>query len=262
MRSVDAFFEPIGIDRFLAGPFTGGPWDPRMQHGGPVSALVARALTDRDPIPGQQLARVTFELLRPIPIGTLRITTRVTRPGKKVSLVDAVLTEDDGTELMLARAWRLQPTPVELASTLGAATMPAPGTVPEADRGFDDSIPGFMRGVDVRFTEGHFGEQGPGAAWFRLRVPLVAGTPWRPIDPLFTAADCGNGISGVLDFRRYVYINPDLTVHLERLPDGEWVGLAAQTTVSSGGISVATGSLQDARGELGRSIQTLFVDAR
>ena len=259
---MDAFFEPAGDGRYFAGPFTGGPWDPRMQHGGPVSALLARALTDHEPVDGQQLARVSFELLRPVPIGPMRISTRTGRAGRKVSLVDAVLTDDDGSELILARAWRLQPTPPSVSSTLGPSSMPPASSVEPADRGFEDRIPGFMRGVEVRFTSGHFSEQGPGAAWFRLRVPLVEGTPMRATDPVCIAADCGNGISGVLDFTRYVYINPDLTVHLARLPDAEWVGLEAETVVSPDGISVATGRLQDARGQLGRTIQTLFVAER
>jgi hypothetical protein len=258
----EAFFEPLGDGRYLAGAFTGGPWDPRMQHGGPVSALLARELTDVEPVTGQVLGRVTLELLRPVPIGPLRIEARVARPGKKVSLVDAVLAGDDDRELMLARAWRLQPTPLELTSTVHAPTMPPPEQLVPADRFAGDDVPGFMRGVEVRFARGHFSEPGPGAAWFRLRAPLVAGTPWRSTDPVFIAADCGNGISRMLDFTRYVFVNPDLTVNLSRNPDDEWVGLDAETTVTPGGITVASGRIQDARGILGRSIQTLYVDAR
>lgn len=259
---VEAFFEPAGTGRYLAGPYTGGPWDPRMQHGGPISALVARSLEDVEPVGGQVLARVSFELLRPVPIGPVRIEARVVRGGKKVSLVDAVVTDDDGTELIVARAWRIQPTPLELEATIVPSTMPAPEELPRAGFGAGEHEPGFTTGTDVRFTRGHFAEPGPGAAWFRLAVPLVAGTPWRPSDPVFLAADCGNGISGTIDFFRYVYINPDLTVHLARPPVGEWVGLDAVTRITPGGVTVAEGRLQDSSGELGRSIQTLFVAAR
>ena len=38
------------------------------------------------------------------------------------------------------------------------------------------------------------------------------------------AADFGNGISRVLDWNEWLFINTDLTVHLHREPEGEWVG--------------------------------------
>lgn len=259
---MDAFFEALGAGRYVAGVVTGGPWDPEMQHGGPISALVARALSDAEVVPGQQLARVSFELLRPIPVAPITITTRVSRGGKRVSLADAVVTSDDGTELMLARAWRIQPTPIELERSDDAARMPPPDDAVASRAAFGGLEPPFMRATEVRFVHGHFAEPGPGAAWFRLRASLVAGTAWRPTDPLFVAADCGNGISGVLDFQRYVYINPDLTVHLSRLPVGEWVGLDAVTSVTPSGVSIATGRLHDETGALGRTAQTLYVDAR
>lgn len=259
---MDTFFEHDRGDRYVAGPMTGGPWDPRMQHGGPVSALLARIVDDIEQIPGQRLARVSFELLRPVPIGPMRITGTVVRSGKKVSLVDAILTDDEGGELMRARAWRLQPSPIELEETPAPGTMPPPDGLVPIDHAFGGTVPGFMHGVEVRFTQSSFTELGPGAAWFRLRKPLVAGTAARATDVVFVAADCGNGISGILDFRRYVFVNPDLTVHLSRLPDGEWVGLDAETTIVPNGISIAAGILQDARGRLGRTAQSLFVEGR
>ena len=259
---MNAFFEESGDGRYLASPLTSGPWDPRMQHGGPISALLARLLADVDPIPGQRLARATFELLGPVPIGPFDVERRVARAGKRVSLAEAVVRDPDGKELMLARGWRIQPTPFEVESTLGAATLPDPKGRPRTRRSFAEDPTGFLAGIEVRFTKSGFSEPGPGAAWFRLVAPLVEGTPWRPTDPVFCAADCANGVSGALDFRRYVYINPDLTVHLQRDPRGEWVGLDAETVLSPGGVTVASGTLQDAGGLIGHTRQTLFVSSR
>ena len=60
-----------------------------------------------------------------------------------------------------------------------------------------------------------------------------------PTDPTGTSrADSGNGISATVDFSRWVFINPDLSVYLHRLPEGEWVCLDAQTTIEPSGIGL------------------------
>ena len=43
--------------------------------------------------------------------------------------------------------------------------------------------------------------------------------------------DFCNGISSVLDFREWTFINGDLTIHLARLPVGEWILLDAQSWI-------------------------------
>ena len=77
--------------------------------------------------------------------------------------------------------------------------------------------------MEVRFVRGGFVEPGPATAWLRMRHPLVAGEEPSPLQRTLIAADVGNGISAALDFRRFVFVNVDLTVHLERMPAGEWI---------------------------------------
>jgi hypothetical protein len=99
-------------------------------------------------------------------------------------------------------------------------------------------------------------------AWMRLRVAVVPGEAPSPLQRVMVAADSGNGISAALDPTRLTFLNPDLSVHLHRVPDGEWVCLAATTTVSPGGIGLAECALSDERGPIGRSLQSLLVDNR
>ena len=66
------------------------------------------------------------------------------------------------------------------------------------------------------------------------------------------AADSGNGVSATLDLERYIFINVDLTVHLHRLPQGEWVGLDAVTLPEPEGVGLADSVLHDERGPIGR----------
>ena len=70
---------------------------------------------------------------------------------------------------------------------------------------------------------------GPATVWMRMDCQLVAGEEPTPLQRTLVAADVGNGISAVLDWRRYLFINVDLSVHLERMPEGEWVCVDAVT---------------------------------
>jgi hypothetical protein len=78
---------------------------------------------------------------------------------------------------------------------------------------------------------------------------------------VLAAADSGNGISASLDYRRWRFINPDLTVYLMRPPVGEWVALEASTAAAAG-VGLADTTLHDEQGPIGRSVQALFVDRR
>src|SRR6202012_3509740 len=106
----EAIFERRG-DAFWATELARGPWDPNAQHGGAPAALIAGELEKLDPQPHMRIVRITFELLRPVPLGELRVNTAVIRPGKRVQLLEATLTAPDGTELVRARAVRVARAP-------------------------------------------------------------------------------------------------------------------------------------------------------
>jgi len=273
----DAFFAVEG-DRYIPSELTRGPWDPDSQHAGPPAALIAREIERLDGAEGRQVGRITFEILRPVPIAPLRLEAHVVRPGRSVELVEASLSGDDG-ELVRARAWRLRTTDVEipagLASTDGpglAGTSPStlrPGFAPP---GLAEARPGLFppTGQDVgyhtameyRFVHGDFGELGPALVWMRMRHPLVAGEVPTPLERVLVAADSGNGVSSTLDWSRYVFINVDLTVHLHRPLAGEWVCLDAITVPEPTGVGLADTALYDERGPIGRAMQTLLIDER
>ena len=96
----------------------------------------------------------------------------------------------------------------------------------------------------------------------RLRHPLLAGEELTPLARLAATADFCNGVSAALPFERFLFINADLTIHLQRLPQGEWIGLDARTLLHDGGAALAEGVLHDEHGPLGRAFQTLVVQAR
>ena len=109
---------------------------------------------------------------------------------------------------------------------------------------------------------GAFHGGGPATAWFRLRIPILDGEEPSALQRLAAAADFGNGISSPLSWGEYLFINPDLTLYLDREPMGEWIGLAASTTIAAGGIGVSESVLYDERGRIGRATQALLIARR
>src|SRR4030095_2487003 len=87
----EAFFEVQGPDRFRATELTRGPWDPGLQHAGPPAALLGRAVERHGKRRGWQVARLPWDIARPLPIAELRVTTRLLRGGRSLELVEAAL---------------------------------------------------------------------------------------------------------------------------------------------------------------------------
>ncbi|WP_329196964.1 MULTISPECIES: thioesterase family protein [unclassified Streptomyces] len=262
MGAAEGFFERIDTGRFLATAFTRGPWDERSQHAGPPAALLGRAVEEREGArEDMRIARITYEILRPVPIGELEVTTSVVRAGRGTELVEAVLAPAGGAPVMLARALRIRVARETVPAVAPGPQLPPPGEV--AQTPFE--LPwerGYHTAVETRFAAGAFLEPGPGTCWMRMRVPLIVGEETRPLDRVLVAADSGNGISAVLDFGSYVFVNGDLTVHLHRHPVGEWVCVEARTSVDAAGIGLADARLHDEKGPIGRSAQSLFVAPR
>ena len=117
-------------------------------------------------------------------------------------------------------------------------------------------------GMEIRFVQGRFREPGPAIAWFRLAAPLIAGQPVLPIERIAAAGDFGNGIASELSWDEHVFINPDLTLYIEREPVGEWVALESEMRVMPDSVAVAESVLWDERGRVGRATQSLLVGAR
>jgi hypothetical protein len=258
----DAFYVRDG-DAFLPTPWTRGPWDPDAQHAGPPAALVARALECLEPDGGWQVARFTLEILRPIPLTPLRVDARVVRPGKRVQYAEGSLQDERG-EVARASAWQIRRADEPVAA---AGQEPLPFARPD-DVGpapvFDPPWEGdsYFTAMEWRVARGAFFEPGPAALWMRSRVALVDEEETSPLSRVLVVADSGNGISSVASPLEYLFINTELTVHLFRLPVGEWVCLDAVSRIDPGGIGVAESVLWDESGRLGRGNQALLVARR
>ena len=250
-----AFYQCDG-DRFAPSELTRGPWDPGAQHAGPPAALLGRAVERCEPRPDMQVGRITFEILAPVPLAPLEANARIVRPGRSVELLEASLSGPDG-EVMRASAWRLQAGDVAIQSDSAP-----PGPERGMSRDFFDTGQdvGYHVAMEYQFVEGAFLERGPATVWMRMRVPLVEGEDPSPLERVLVAADSGNGVSATLDYERFLFVNTDLSVHLLRMPGGEWVCLDATTHVD--GLGLSDTALWDERGRIGRAAQTLLVRRR
>ena len=258
----EAFYERDG-DRFLATELTRGPWDPGAQHAGPPAALIGREVERLEDSSEFQVGRVTFEILRPVPIGPVAVKARIARPGRRVQMFEASLS-DGVDELILARGWRIRTAPLDLPAEMTDPGDPPPGpdqgTVPDFFQTGQDV--GYHTAMEWRSLSGGFLEPGPAKFWMRQRYPLVEGEAPSPLQRTLVIADVGNGISAVLNPLKYLFINVDLTVHLERMPEGEWVCVDAVTRPRPNGIGTAESELSDREGRIGRGIQTLLFAER
>lgn len=254
-----SFFQSLGEGHFLATRHTTGPWDAGAQHAGPPSALLARAVEQVAPRDDVMVARMTVEILGAVPVAELHLSARLTRPGRSVELVEASLSAA-GREVARASAWRIRRTTGTQVPSRLPAPLPLPGEQPEVHP--EGWVEGYLQAMEWRWAAGDFTQAGPATVWGRMRHPLVDEEEPSPLQRVMALADSGNGISSELDPRRWWFINPELTVHLHREPVGEWVCLDAATTITEGGVGLATSVLSDQEGPLGVGAQSLLVGPR
>jgi len=260
----DVLFETRG-EEFVPTGFARGPWSPDSLHGGPVAALLGRALERFPAAAEMHPARLTVELLRPVPLAPLAVRVEELRPGRKVQWLEATLSAGTG---VVARARMLRIRAVEVPVPAGIeAGEPRPFAGPDECEPLEAPWRGGLvafhsHATEHRAARGSWHEPGPISDWIRLRVAVVPGEEPSPLQRVAAVADFGNGVSSVLPFGEYLFINPDLTIHLHRLPVGAWVCLDAHTLVSARGTGLAESALWDERGRIGRSAQSLLVERR
>jgi Thioesterase-like superfamily len=242
---------------FVATELASGPWNPKSQIGGAPAGLLARVFELVPAAERLTVARLTYDFVRPAPIGPLEVRAEVVRPGRRARLLEGSMLAD-GVEVVRARA--LQVLNADAAGAHSELIAPPPGP----EHGRSGELPGLHRprfatdAVEVRFIAGGFGG-GPATAWFRLTRPLVGDETPSALQCLVAASDFGAGLSATLPREEYLFINADLTVYAERLPVGEWICLDSRTRIAAGGIGVTESLLYDERGRVGRATQALLV---
>lgn len=257
------------VEMFASQPYVSSAWGP-MQHGGPVAALLTRAMDRCRPRADTRLTRVTVDILGAVPLTDVRVRAEVARPGRRIELLRARLEARDDTggwrTAATASAWRLTTGDTRQLVTAADPALARPdglGSVPSPVRLTDLWPPsGFIQVVD-----GHIATLGgpsgqPSQAWLRLSVPLIEGEPTTPLEQAMALADVANGIGARLDPTRVTFLNTELTVHLFRPPVGPWFGMVAESSIGPDGVGMSAAVLHDEAGPIGRVAQNLLVETK
>lgn len=253
---------------YISTPLANAGWYDEGQHGGAFAALVAGHVEESVPtLADLQVSRLTVELFRVVPLVPLRIETEVVREGKRIQNVEARIYDPDDLLLSVTTVQRLRLADLRIPDDAAPAALDVPGPEEIEDRvgdawgvGTSGKTMFHRHAMEVREIFGGFETKGRGAVWMRLAKPVIAGRETTPLQRMVATADFCNGISRALDYDEWVFMNPDLTVHVSRYPQSEWIALSAESSYGDQGRGVATGTLWDESGWLGRSTQSLYLD--
>lgn len=203
------------------------------------------------------LVRWTVELLRPIPIGRVEVEATLVKRGSSVERLEAVLTAE-GKVCAQALGLTISKLDIERLVDPTPVSPPPPETSGPFTFPFFGADVDYQAAMELRIAEGQFG-RGKMAAWLRMRKALVSGEEPTPWQRLAVAADSGSGVGAALDTDEFGFVNPDLTIYVNRAPEGEWIGLNTLTRVHDQGVGFTEAEIWDTAGVLGRSVQSLVV---
>ena len=261
-------------DRVVPTARTQSSWDPATQQGPPVCGILGWAVSRVPSLVPMQMVRLTTDLWRPVPRRPLRVEWSVRREGRRIQVVDVGLCDGD-VEVAHASALRVRredgewpdawyhpdrpphappPVPAAVRDGLAVGSPFTEPTVPEESRGA-----GFLRSVDGIRDDGDTAAGRPVVLWARMRQPLVAGEATPPEGLAGWASDFASGLASYLDPRQWMYMNPDVNLHLLREPVGEWVAITGLTWAGDHGIGHGRARLYDVEGFIGSATAAQLV---
>lgn len=257
MRDIQALFTRDG-ETLVPDEAACSPWG-ELVGGGPVAGLLARAVEATTDDPDLFIARLTVDLVRPVPAAPLSVTTQPLRTGKRLQVSEAVLTVD-GKPSARATAQLLRRSDVDGEVPEVPTPFPGPDGVPDGHL-----LPpelGLRWGVHdvvaVRWLEDQR-STGTSKVWMRMPVPLVEGEEMSPLAHLAVLVDCISAASPIGPIFG-PWINTDITLYLHRPFVGEWLGMEIDRDVHPTGIGVANARLYDTEGALGSAHEAVMVN--
>lgn len=256
--------DPTG-EKFRATDMVRGTWSADIQHAAPVSALLVRALENCEHRDDTRLARVAIDLMGGVPSeGDLWVRAQLERPGKQIELVSAeMLAPGPGGEprvVARASAWRMLTLDTGAVAQDGDAPLPPLEDAKSRDMA-KNWQPNYVHSIDWRWLTVPLAP-GAGESWLSPTVDLVQGESMTPLQRLFSVADDANGIGSKIDIRKFTFLNTDLVVHIHRVPDGDWIGIRADTSYGPDGVGTTVGTLFDQVGAVAHIQQAVLVRPR
>jgi len=229
------------------------PWTRRHQNGVSISGLLAREI-ERVPAAGQfQLARLTVEMQRGVPLAPSSVRTTVVRDGKRIQLVEAeLLVDGEAYASALGLRTLTGESPYEAPQASG---LPLPDDAPRdapVTRVLGEGHP-----MQTRIVRGARRELGPAAYWTLFNADLVAGEQASPTVRAVMSCDIASTVSDVVG-SEWECPNVDLSIYLARPAQGDWFLTDAQTEQFGTGYGIVSSTLSDTVGPIGYAHQTLL----
>ena len=237
-------------------------WSENQMHGVAVSGALARTIeacvhaAGRDDL---RPARMTVDLFRPATMDPCRLTAEVVRDGRRICLVDAVLTQG-GSRVARASAIFLKPTASAEGRVWEPSERPEPPPEEVAPVSDEPRVPYFHSDAGWSQKFGEHQDSSRKTSW-NTALPVVAGEPVTPFQGVAAMADGASLVTNWGD-RGVEYINTDITLTLARPLEGMEIGLVAVDRVEHDGIAVGTAGVFDRSGQLGTVVVTSLVNAR
>lgn len=258
--AAQAYFHRIDTARYRPTDHVSGAWNLSEQHVAPGIGLLTHAVEAdhraRRAVP-LQTARLSVDIWGTIPMDDVAVDVEVLRPGRTIELVEARLSHGGRVALAL-RAWL-----TNSYDSGGMAATPFPAMPhPDSMTHWDPTEiwgGGFIANAQVVRQD-----SGPGRArcWVRAPLALIAGEQVSATARFMTLADIANGLAPLASPEEAAFPNLDLTAHLFREPEGEWMGFDIFASNGSTGIGLTHSILHDGSGPLGVLSQSLTVRPR
>ena len=264
----EALFRRVGRDEYVPTEYAIGPWDPTIVHGAAIAALLAGRV-EPDPNEESTLARLTVEILAPVPLAPLRLTLVDGAAGSRVRRGTAVLSRvEDDRPVATASAVIVRRRQLELPE--GALDTETP-FASEAAPSLDEADPGVAEGVGWKGFDSQSialkwqqNDEDPRThLWVGLPVPVVGGLERTTVELAAVGADFSqSAVNRVLSYKSWSFRNAEITIHFARRPVGEWIGVRSGVLLGEVGAGIGSSDLFDCQGLVARSAATLVVEPR
>ena len=235
-----------------------GGWGPTL-GGQVIGGLLARAIEQQVDDPDLHPARLTVDILRRVATEPVRTSAAVLRAGRRMCSVDATMTQD-GDVVARASALFLRRS-VQPPGRFWTAPVQLP-PIPDEPGAVAENMPMFIRayGSDPESgaIDSPWQHDGPRYAWVREFRELVQGESMTAFLRAAMAVDITASMAN-FSTAGLAFINADYTLTLSRLPDGPYIGLAAQTHSAADGIATGSTALFDHLGQIGIGLSTAIV---
>ena len=241
-------------------------WSRDTVHGGASTALMVAVMEQHFSSDAMQLARLTVDLFRPIPMAPLRVECRAARNGKRLKLFD-VSVFDGEQEVCRSSGLVLERNALDLPEHAKAATglpdaikaamdqAPVMGVYAAGNTEESGSTGGLHTRLEIKPVVFDIGS-GRGCVWAKLPLSVIDGLENSRLLNAAALADFANGFAYLQLDENVGFINADITLNLHKMPVGEWLCLDARTQAQPGGTTMVEALVYDELGAIGRISQS------